>query len=77
MNPWKALTFATLIAVGSTLASAQQSASEPSMQTAAPPAQQDRDDADWGWIGLLGLAGLIGLKRRDREPTVRTANRSI
>ena len=25
----------------------------------------DRDDRNWGWIGLLGLAGLAGLKRRD------------
>jgi MYXO-CTERM domain-containing protein len=31
----------------------------------------DRNDFDWGWLGLLGLAGLAGLagKKRDDEPT--------
>jgi MYXO-CTERM domain-containing protein len=27
----------------------------------------DRDNDNYGWLGLLGLAGLLGLKRRDRE----------
>jgi len=30
----------------------------------------DRDDTDWGWLGLLGLAGLFGLAgRKKKEPT--------
>jgi hypothetical protein len=75
MNKLKTLTFATLIAVGSTWATAQESAPETSMQNTAQAA--DRDDTDWGWIGLVGLAGLLGLKRKDREPEIRTANRTI
>jgi MYXO-CTERM domain-containing protein len=31
----------------------------------------DRNDTDWGWLGLIGLLGLAGLagKRREEEPT--------
>ncbi|MDZ7961668.1 MAG: WGxxGxxG family protein [Aulosira sp. DedQUE10] len=31
----------------------------------------DRNDFDWGWLGLLGLLGLAGLtgKKRNDEPT--------
>lgn len=31
----------------------------------------DRNDFDWGWLGLFGLLGLAGLagKKRDDEPT--------
>ncbi|MBW4613930.1 MAG: WGxxGxxG-CTERM domain-containing protein [Desmonostoc vinosum HA7617-LM4] len=31
----------------------------------------ERNDFDWGWLGLIGLLGLAGLagKRRDNEPT--------
>ncbi|WP_413171728.1 WGxxGxxG family protein [Anabaena azotica] len=31
----------------------------------------DRNDVNWGWLGLLGLIGLAGLvgKRREEEPT--------
>ena len=31
----------------------------------------DRNDFDWGWLGLIGLLGLAGLagKKRDDEPT--------
>lgn len=42
-------------------------------QASSPDADQsiatdaDRDNDNWGWLGLLGLAGLLGLKRRDRE----------
>ena len=32
----------------------------------------DRDDDDWGWLGLLGLLGLGGLAgRRHREVVTR------
>lgn len=33
--------------------------------------QSDRNDFDWGWLGLIGLLGLAGLagKKRDDEPT--------
>lgn len=26
--------------------------------------ERDRDNKDWGWLGLLGLAGLAGLLRK-------------
>lgn len=26
--------------------------------------ERDRDDRDWGWLGLLGLLGLTGLLRK-------------
>ncbi|MEA5618934.1 WGxxGxxG family protein [Cronbergia sp. UHCC 0137] len=31
----------------------------------------ERNDFDWGWLGLLGLIGLAGLagKKREDEPT--------
>ncbi|MBD2292246.1 WGxxGxxG-CTERM domain-containing protein [Anabaena sphaerica FACHB-251] len=31
----------------------------------------DRNDTDWGWLGLIGLLGLAGLagKKREEEPT--------
>lgn len=31
----------------------------------------ERNDFDWGWLGLLGLIGLAGLagKKRNDEPT--------
>jgi hypothetical protein len=31
----------------------------------------ERNDFDWGWLGLLGLLGLAGLagKKRNDEPT--------
>ncbi|BAZ81144.1 MAG: WGxxGxxG family protein [Sphaerospermopsis kisseleviana] len=31
----------------------------------------DRNDVDWGWLGLIGLLGLAGLagKKRGEEPT--------
>ncbi|WP_016949118.1 WGxxGxxG family protein [Anabaena sp. PCC 7108] len=31
----------------------------------------DRNDFDWGWLGLIGLLGLAGLagKRREEQPT--------
>ena len=33
------------------------------------PVTTDRNDPDFGWLGLLGLAGLLGLRRRERvEP---------
>jgi len=32
---------------------------------------EDRNDFNWGWLGLIGLLGLAGLagKKRDEEPT--------
>jgi hypothetical protein len=31
----------------------------------------DRNDSNWGWLGLIGLFGLAGLagKKREEEPT--------
>lgn len=39
-------------------------------------ADNNRDDKDYGWLGLLGLAGLFGLKRRDRNELRTTAGRA-
>ncbi len=39
--------------------------------TAPTTTTYERNDFDWGWLGLLGLLGLAGLtgKKRDDEPT--------
>lgn len=44
------------------------------------PVRTDRDDHDWGWIGLLGLLGLAGLlpkKRTNDHDRVDTGNRTM
>ena len=35
--------------------------------TVRTTAAADRNDVDWGWLGLAGLIGLAGLRGRDRE----------
>jgi MYXO-CTERM domain-containing protein len=77
MNKLKMITLATLMAVGSTWAVAQEPASDSSSMQNTNQSADDDDGHDWGWLGLLGLAGLMGLKRKDREDVVRTANRPI
>ena len=69
-----ALTAALILTVSMTPAIAQQQAADTAADeanTAAVERDQmrmgDRDESDWGWLGLLGLAGLLGLKRRDRD----------
>ncbi|BDI16497.1 hypothetical protein ANSO36C_22990 [Nostoc cf. commune SO-36] len=52
--------------------SAQATATAPEVTTAPRVVTyEDRNDFDWGWLGLIGLAGLAGLagKKRDNEPT--------
>jgi hypothetical protein len=72
MNRWTALTAAAILSIGTGTAIAQPAATDTDDATTATMDQDqirvgDRDDADWGWLGLLGLAGLLGLKRRDRD----------
>jgi MYXO-CTERM domain-containing protein len=76
MNKLKTFSFATVIALGSTWAVAQQSTSDSSAQGTTQSSARD-NDTDWGWVGLLGLAGLLGLKRKERDVSVRTANRTV
>jgi hypothetical protein len=44
---------------------------QPRTETAPRTTTYDRNDFDWGWLGLIGLLGLAGLagKKRDDEPT--------
>jgi MYXO-CTERM domain-containing protein len=39
--------------------------------TTTTATSDDRNDFDWGWLGLLGLAGLAGLagKKSENQPT--------
>jgi MYXO-CTERM domain-containing protein len=69
-----ALTAALILSLGMTPAIAQQDAADTAADDANTAAMDrdearmgDRDESDWGWLGLLGLAGLLGLKRRDRD----------
>ncbi|MBD2384804.1 WGxxGxxG family protein [Cylindrospermum sp. FACHB-282] len=51
--------------------SAQAQVTQPRTDTAPRTAVDDRNDFDWGWLGLIGLLGLAGLagRKRDDEPT--------
>ena len=62
---------AFVLCTASTVVNAQQTqppASPPAVTTDDP----ERDDTDFGWIGLLGLIGLAGLMGRQRDVGVRT-----
>ena len=81
MNRWTALTAAAILSIGTGTAMAQPAATDSTTDDATTATMDqdqmrvgDRDDADWGWLGLLGLAGLLGLKRRDRDE-VRVSHR--
>ncbi|ACC79231.1 conserved hypothetical protein [Nostoc punctiforme PCC 73102] len=54
-----------------TLSAQAQTTTDPGANTAPRTTTYDRNDFDWGWLGLLGLFGLAGLagKKRDNEPT--------
>ncbi|MEH2459300.1 WGxxGxxG family protein [Nostoc sp.] len=55
-----------------TLSAQAQTTTDPGTTTAPRTTTSDeRNDFNWGWLGLIGLAGLAGLagKKRDDEPT--------
>ncbi|MBW4674799.1 MAG: WGxxGxxG-CTERM domain-containing protein [Desmonostoc geniculatum HA4340-LM1] len=53
-----------------TLSAQAQTTTDPGVNTAPRTATYDRNDFDWGWLGLIGLFGLAGLagRKRDDEP---------
>ncbi|MBD2667062.1 hypothetical protein B6N60_04285 [Richelia sinica FACHB-800] len=44
---------------------------QPRTDVAPGTTNYDRNDINWGWLGLIGLLGLAGLagKKREDEPT--------
>lgn len=48
-----------------------QVTTSPGAGTSPTTTTDDRNNFDWGWLGLIGLLGLAGLtgRRRDEEPT--------
>ncbi|MBD2569922.1 WGxxGxxG family protein [Anabaena lutea] len=50
---------------------AQAQVTQPRTDTDRTTTVYDRNDVDWGWLGLIGLLGLAGLagKKRENEPT--------
>ncbi|MBE9051677.1 WGxxGxxG-CTERM domain-containing protein [Nostocales cyanobacterium LEGE 11386] len=44
---------------------------DPRVETTPRTTVYDRQDFDWGWLGLIGLFGLAGLagRKRSDEPT--------
>ncbi|MBE9005911.1 WGxxGxxG-CTERM domain-containing protein [Fortiea sp. LEGE XX443] len=44
---------------------------DPRVDTVPRTTTYERNDFDWGWLGLLGLLGLAGLagRKRNDEPT--------
>jgi hypothetical protein len=53
-----------------TLSAQAQTTTDPGTTTTPRTTTYDRNDFDWGWLGLIGLLGLAGLagKKRDDEP---------
>lgn len=53
-----------------TLSAQAQTTTDPGVNTAPRTTTYDRNDFDWGWLGLIGLFGLAGLagRKRDDEP---------
>jgi MYXO-CTERM domain-containing protein len=62
-----------VVMVGSAERLQAQETTPPAATTDTPV---DRDDMDWGWIGLLGLLGLGGLAGRRRDVPTRTTTRT-
>ncbi|WP_193195446.1 WGxxGxxG family protein [Nostoc sp. MG11] len=54
-----------------TLSAQAQTTTDPGVNTAPRTTTYERNDFDWGWLGLIGLLGLAGLagRKRDDEPT--------
>ncbi|OUL37202.1 hypothetical protein BV372_03385 [Nostoc sp. T09] len=50
---------------------AQSTTTDSGTRTTPSTTTYERNDFDWGWLGLIGLLGLAGLtgKKRDDEPT--------
>jgi len=48
-----------------------QTTTNPGVNTAPTTTTYERNDFDWGWLGLIGLLGLAGLagRKRNDEPT--------
>lgn len=43
-------------------------------QTGPITTNTERDNNNWGWLGLLGLTGLAGLAKKSRPTTVHTVS---
>ncbi|AFZ27957.1 hypothetical protein Cylst_5983 [Cylindrospermum stagnale PCC 7417] len=54
-----------------TLPTQAQVNTQPRTDAAPRTTVYERNDFDWGWLGLIGLLGLAGLagRKRDDEPT--------
>ena len=65
----KAMAFALLLGALSPAAPALAQTGTDTGTTQAGD-DRDRDDTDWGWVGLLGLLGLAGMMKRDHRGDV-------
>ncbi|MEH2068856.1 MAG: WGxxGxxG family protein [Nostoc sp.] len=50
-----------------TLSAQAQTTTDPGVNTTPRTTTSDRNDFDWGWLGLIGLLGLAGLGGRKRD----------
>ena len=58
------LTAVFVLCAASSISNAQPTTPQDSPRAATT---NDREDMDWGWLGLIGLAGLAGLMGRRRD----------
>lgn len=58
---------AAMLALSPAIAAAPQGGRDPNVGTETQErlAEGQRNDFDWGWLGLLGLFGLAGLRNRE------------
>jgi hypothetical protein len=57
-----------------TLSAQGQTTNDPGATTAQTRTTDDRNDFDWGWLGLIGLFGLAGLAGKKQATTYRDPN---
>ncbi|MCC5618571.1 WGxxGxxG-CTERM domain-containing protein [Nostoc sp. CHAB 5836] len=57
-----------------TLSAQAQTTNDPGVTTAPTTTTDDRNDFDWGWLGLIGLLGLAGLAGKKQATTYRDPN---